>query len=302
MSAAPEGSSPKTAGDAEAKAWMPSPAAIEAAADVFENALSRIDINNLSIGVPHGKEVPPHEGEGYANALIDLSRLLEDVRFEAAVGVLYAVSVRDELRSVRAKMKEPPHNLAFSNQARAMLVPYIANAAPPEDLISQPGKQMPGVRVLGGWWAGQLFDSAMMRGVAVLDRLVTLLFYTEGLPVDPDWTPAFRRRTLLKLTGWVDEPEWADLLALLDHEMFLVAKSIRDGLVHRGRYASELHGDFLVGHVSPQGHYDEAGFGPDVHFAIVAAFYNEVMRPAAAAVSGLVTRTMTARGYELPNG
>lgn len=281
-------------------AWMPEPLALDAAAIVYEEVLSQIDIIGLNIGIPHGKGVALYEGEGYADALIDLSRLLEEYRFEVGVAALYAAGVKDQLAAVRDVMAQPPHHAGFSNKARAILAGVIAQGAPPSGLITNPGGEISGMRVLGGWWAAQLYDSALMRGMAVLDRLVTLLFYVEGLPVDPDWTPAFRERTVRKLQSWTDEPEWVTFTALLNHELFIMAKRYRDGLVHRVRDAAELHGDFLVGRFRPEGHEQTVGFGGDVHFAMVAAFYNEVLRQAVSDTAALISRTMVARGAEMP--
>lgn len=282
--------------------WVPDQVALDRAQDVYENVLPMIATQALSVGLMGAPGAPLHEGADYADALIDLTRLLEEVRFEAAVGSLYASGVRDELRTLHEKMKEPPHNLGFSNKARAILAGSIATGAPPSQLIFSPERSIAGARVLGGWWSAQLYDSAMMRGVAVLDRLVTLLFYTEGLTVNPDWTPAFRDRTLNKLNEWRQEPEWADLVGLLKNELFLLAKGYRDGLVHRVRYAAELHGDYVIGRFREDGHEQEEGFASNMHFAIVAGFYNEVLAPATALVTALITKTMKARGVELPEG
>lgn len=279
---------------------MPEPLALDAAAIVYDQVLSQIDIMGLNIGIPHGEGVAMHEGEGYADALIDLSRLLEEYRFEAVIAAIYAAGVKDQLAAVRDVMARPPHNAGFSNKARAILAGIIAQGAPPLDLITNPENEMSGMQVLGGWWAAQLYDSALMRGVAVLDRLVTLLFYVEGLPVDPDWTPAFRERTVRKLTSWTAEPEWSTFTALLHHELFVMAKGYRDGLVHRVRDAAELHGDFLVGRFRTGGHEQTTGFGGDVHFAMVAGFYNEVLRRAVSDTAALISRTMEARGARLP--
>lgn len=284
------------------RAWMPDPLALDAAAIVYDQVLSQIDIMGLNIGIPHGDGVAMHEGEGYADALIDLSRLLEEYRFEAAIAAMYAAGVKQQLAAVRNVMAHPPHNAGFSNKARAILAGIISQGAPPFHLMTKPESEMSGMRVLGGWWAAQLYDSALMRGVAVLDRLVTLMFYVEGLPVDPDWTPAFRERTIRKLTSWTAEPEWSAFTALLHHELFITAKGYRDGLVHRVRDAAELHGDFLVGRFRSGGHEQTAGFGGDVHFALVANFYNEVLRQAVSNTSALISGTMEARGARRPPG
>lgn len=291
---------PPSAGPASA--WLPDDAALATATTVYEEVLSLIEIQGLAVGIPHGAGVAMHEGEGYANALIDLSRLLEEVRFEASVAALYAAGVRDALREVRERNDTPSLQAGFANKARAILAGFIATGVPPANLIHDPTLGMGGMRVLGGWWAAQLYDSSMMRGVAALDRLVALLFYVEGLEVNPDWTPAFRRRTMEKLRTWTNDPEWSELLALLDHELFVMAKGYRDGLVHRSRYAAELHGDFVIGRFDAEGHLVEKGFGGDIHFAIVASFYNEVLRVAVGLVTTLVSRAMESRGAQVPKG
>ena len=279
---------------------MPDSLALDSATRVYEQLLTQIDVTGLSIGIPRGPGVAMHEGEGYADALIDLSRLLEEYRFEAAVGALYAAGVKDEVTALRESAEKPPHNAGFSNKARAMLAGIIAQGAPPAKLLTDPKGQMAGMRILGGWWAAQLYDSALMRGVAVLDRLVTLLYYVEGQKVDVDWMPAFRGRTLRKLQTWQDESEWTNLMAILDSPLFVAAKGYRDGLVHRSRYAMELHGDFAVGRFDSDGHLVELGSGGDVHFGLVAAFHNEILRGAVEDTAALITRTMGARGVPLP--
>jgi len=276
--------------------WSPDRESRDAGRRVHFEILPHPDLKLFPMGITLGSF--DTEGETHADALTDMARLIEEFRFETAVAQMYSHGVKREVRELRARMEEHPHSLGFSNRARAMLVSYTSAGVDPSELIDNPQMPIAGTRVLGGWWAAQLYDSAMMRGTAILDRLVTLLFCIEGRPVDPNWMPVFRHRTLRQLVTWAGEPEWKVLLDTLDHELFELAKGYRDGLVHRHRYSAELHGDHLVGRWEEGAWWNELGIKSESHFALVAAFYNEVLLPAIQATGDLIARTMEERGVE----
>ena len=92
--------------------------------------------------------------------------------------------------------------------------------------MTHPNQSIAGHRVLGGWWAAQHFDSALIRGLACLDRLAILLHCAAGKPFDRDRQtkelrlPAFRTNYLQALADAYDPTRGDKLTALLDHEIF----------------------------------------------------------------------------------
>jgi hypothetical protein len=95
---------------------------------------------------------------------------------------------------------------------QALLAPYLRPNPAPGELIGRPGQPFAGHRVLGGWWAAQLFDSSLIRGLSCLDRLAIMLHCAAGKDLTRDRRtqelrlPAFRANYLEPLAVAYDPP------------------------------------------------------------------------------------------------
>jgi hypothetical protein len=227
----------------------------------------------------------------YDEALVDLIRLLEEVRFGASVGAMYAHAARDELRPRRQSHQEWPNSIGLSPKVRALLGPDIQNTHAPDQLIFDPSVAMAGDRFLGAWWAGQLIDSAVVRGISALDR-VAILLSCVARRIDSRRMPAFRSNELRRLSEVFDsDEEWAVLSALTENEVFQFVKQARDGHVHRRRLPAELHGDFVTSGRDAAGYpLSTVGLDPGLHLAVVTALFQDVIVPAIDAAGALIAR------------
>lgn len=66
----------------------------------------------------------------YHEALVDFARLLEEYRFEVAVGAAYAIGLREELRGLKDRQSELPYPLGPVSKAAALLAPCAAMPCP----------------------------------------------------------------------------------------------------------------------------------------------------------------------------
>jgi len=173
----------------------------------------------------------------------------------------------------------------MTSMIRALLAPYSGFLPMPSKLISEPTAPTPGLRILGGWWAGQLIDSAILRGLSALDRVATILFLAADQPISETRMPAFRSDELRKLRNSYAGEEWNRLRELTHHELFLFVKDYRDGFIHRQRKPMQLHGDHTT--FGADGTIYQ-GIEASMHFALLPALHQHVMRPACELAGRLV--------------
>lgn len=283
------------------EAWAPDLETRTVAREYFCNVLPPPDLGLLTQGIATGPDSDADPlAHIYDEALVDLVRLLDEFRFGASVGALYARGVRDEVRRLRDGHSQWPNNVGMSPKVLALLSPYTQNTNSPDKLIFEPNAKVSGERVLGGWWAAQLLDSAIIRGISVLDR-VAILLHCIVRQVEPKRMPAFRSHHLEKLSGeYASDPEWATLLGLAQGELFQFVKDMRDGHVHRRRLPAELHGDFVTSGTDADGRYESTrGLDPDVQWALATAFFNDVICKALDAAGALIARRTVPLGERL---
>jgi len=198
----------------------------------LEAIVSWISANSVTLPSPH------RHFERFAETVVELQRLVEEFRFEVGVGAMYAYGVRAELADLHKRQITGIHAVGMPRAAIALLAPYAGNTPSPIALLANPTSAMLGNRVLGGWWAAQQLDSALIRGIASLDRLAILLYCGADRDIG-EKAPAFRLWSLRQLTSWEDRVEWRELLELVDSEFFKwVNDFVRNGFVHRwsGRF------------------------------------------------------------------
>lgn len=275
----------------EQAGWLPSDDARSMARHLFENDFAFPNLDALVDGVLSFSSTDPASSGVYDATLVDLVRLLEEFRYGITVASLYAIDAQGTMAAMRGNHKEWPHNVGLSVHVMAMLSGRGNNHLPPDQLLIDPTTRMPGSRLLGGWWAGQLIDSAIVRGISVMDRIATLLFCHAGL-VDPSRMPAFRHWHLRKLSAVLGgEPEWGELLDLSTNEVFEFVKNLRDGYIHRSRLPSELHGDFVTSSRDDQGNqFSARGLEPAQHLATASALFRVVICPALDLAGQIIAR------------
>jgi hypothetical protein len=229
----------------------------------------------------------------YIDALTDLHLLVEEYRCEALLALVV-------LRDYRIKRDRGDADaLKGSGDARLDTMPWPAEAMlvarrygreppSPAELFARPHQQIAGNRILSRWFAAQLLDSALYRGIAACDRLAIMLRCRAGLSVERTKAgeprqPSFGPSALRELDHVYGKiPHWKMLHELASHVFFDFIKQERNGFTHERRRPSELHGERAVV-------YGSEGPGPQEvvpaldagnHYALAPAFYNEILRPA----------------------
>lgn len=267
--------------------WFQSAEIDELSLQILRVDLALPDLEKLADYVAQkvsGEEID-HRVELFGDALSDLSRLLEEYAFEAAVAATYLQTTQAKRHSVRAERTSGLKAVPLSSTIRALLSPYLAPLPMPSALLSDPNADVPGFRVLGGWWAAQLIDSAFLRGLAALDRIASMLYLASEHEVDEDRMPAFRAPELRRLNDHYGGESWTSMRALLQDPIFEFVKSYRDGFVHRHRLPMELHGDHTA--LGPGGEVYR-GIEPKDHFSLVLAFHERVLKQACELAGTLV--------------
>lgn len=297
---------PPLGGAGAGRAWLPSESVLERADDIYQDDLPTLDLEPLAswLTTALGRSTGDSEQrEVYADALFDLQRLGEEFRFGTSVGAIYLLGLQEEIKATKESASEVAGGVAVPTAALALLSPYMRPNPSPERLITHPEQTIGGQRVLGGWWAAQLLDSAVIRGLACLDRLVILLHCAAGAPLRRERQtrelrlPAFRKTYLEALAHAFDGREWEELRRLLDHPIFKLVKRYRDGFVHQRRLSMELHGEY------PDATDLAAGrtrvLSPDNHLALVLAFYDLVLAPSCVLAGVLVQSLETSNPPDL---
>jgi len=227
----------------------------------------------------------------YIDAFVDLHRLVDEIRFETGLAFLFIDDAALKPRDQEDDESQPL--LPFlHDEVVAVVLRYAREAPSPVTLFRDPQTRLSGGRVLGTWFAGQLLDSALVRGIAACDRLATLLWARASLPI-PERLPAFRPRYLDRLDPIYDRHRaWRVLRALERDETWSFAKDLRDRFTHARRDRSELHGEQLGAY------FDEPvsrGLDGYEHFAVAAAFYDSVLRRAVRLTERLLREPPVAR-------
>jgi hypothetical protein len=153
-------------------------------------------------------------------------------------------------------------------QILAVLMAYAAEPPSPTALLRSLHQRMSGHRYLSRWLAAQLLDSAILRALSCMDRIVTMLHLRAGLAVEKrrDGThhlPSFTKQGLRVLRASYDKnPAWNDFTVIFDHPVYELIKRFRDGMVHHRRWPSELHGESRVSYWDAGGLAVDGG-GPE---------------------------------------
>jgi hypothetical protein len=288
--------------------WSLSRKALGVADDVYYNELKTISVEGYSDGVFTEQDEQPvvadrTHREVYADSLFDLQRLLEEVRFEIALATMLTSDYR-----ARHPLDEPAppsaghQNVTIPAEVLAVLASYAGPVPSPSVLATDLHRAIPGSRHLSRWLAAQLLDSAMLRSLSVLDRVVTMLYIRAGLTIrrGRDGSlrlPNFSIDQLKKIrSAYEEHPAWPGLREVARDEMYAFIKRYRDGNVHHRRWPSELHGETSITYWDttakddePRAERRQEGLTAQLHIAAALAAWNHVLRPAVEAGARLAS-------------
>jgi hypothetical protein len=222
----------------------------------------------------------------YFDAFIDLHKLIEEYRFHVVFAHVIAVDIGTKIERGEAEEREPQHpffeEFGLPDESRVLLLPFFREPPSAVSFFDDPHVLMTGGRRLSAWFAGQLTDSALIRGVAACDRVATMLWARAGQPLPKrrdgtEFLPEFSDRRLARLDGaYGNRPEWEQVEALATHTLFTVVRGIRDGFTHTRRIASELHGELAISRLVGA---PTRGMDAGTHLALSVAFYNLIVFP-----------------------
>jgi hypothetical protein len=232
----------------------------------------------------------------FFDALIDLHRLVEEYRFHVAFAHLLMFDVSERVQDgTAATIEENPifDQLGIPDEARALLLPFWRRPSSVTELFSKPHEIITGHRRLSSWLAGQLLDSALVRGVAACDRVATLLWTRAGVPIPQrygePYLPSFLPRQLARLDSfYADRPEWPELKELGEHVIYTSVRTIRNGFTHSRRIPSELHGEKVIATADGE---PVQGLDVGMHLAFGLGFYKLVLEPVVERARQLLTET-----------
>lgn len=226
----------------------------------------------------------------YLDALMDLHLLIDEYRFEAVLGLAllrdYVIKRdRGDAPTLGLSGDEAFDRMPWPAETIVVTKRYAREPPNPEQFFSTPHQQIAGGRILSRWFAAQLIDSALYRGIAACDRLAILLRCQAGLPVEttkrgerrqPSFTPGAMGEIGKELGNATD---WTVLYELTSNALFDFIKQQRNGFTHERRTPSELHGEraILYGAVDDVAQEIVPAMDAQTHYALAPAFYNEVL-------------------------
>ena len=287
----------------EIRGWLPTDEASDLATEIFLNDLPSLPIEPLSSRLTSDlrSEENSEQRDFYADAIHDFARLIDEVRFETSVAAAFISSLK-EILFKEVDEEDLSRTVGVPREVLALLAPYVAQNWLPTDLFSRPEMEISGSRILGGWFAGQLLDSALIRSISALDRIAILLWCAAPLPIERDRfgelrLPAFRKGYLNRMAPhYSSRAEWTPLANLVDHDFMGLVKPYRDGFVHRRRTPMQLHGEHVtVVDLHTDNPRKIPGFDPNHHLGMVLGFYDTVLKPATELAGALVTAPNSGR-------
>ena len=261
--------------------------------DLLSGHLAMANLEGFTSPLMPGKSYlqDPLLREAYAEVLVDFHDLLEEIQFHVMFGAMILTETEEALRDGRASKNEPPSGLTTITdfgmpvEASALLAPFERQVPPPCELFDTPYQHISGGRILSTWFAGQLFDSAIVRSIAALDRLAILLWLYAGRPVPTvrgkPHAPSFSGHWLKQMSSHYSccTSSWPQLIGYADNPLLMFVKGFRDGFVHRKRMPSALHGETKTSYSASN--RVSTGLNPRDHEALAVAFYAAVVREVA---------------------
>ena len=207
--------------------------------EAFSNVALRYSQNQLSM---HASEF-----QIFQDSLSEIVNLIDEARFLSAIAWAYLQDMSEEFKAF-AELQPP---ISVTGLVGALLAPHINHDNPPSILFDNPSSQISRNRLIGTWFAGNLLDSAIIRHLAVIDRVLAIFYVSVGIPIPPfsetdePMYPTMNVKTLVKLKPYISQEDNALLAEIFASQEFANLKDFRNRFLHRHRIETQLHGDFF---------------------------------------------------------
>jgi hypothetical protein len=218
--------------------------------------------------------------EIFQDSFSEIVNLMEESRLLASLAAAYLQDLDESFQ----RFRESQVQISMSGKVGALLAGYIDFNHPPSMLFSSPQRHISKNRLMGTWFAGTLIDSAIIRQIAIVDRILAILVSVLNLPIERFKDsgeliyPSANPKTLQKLSSHLSSEDSSKFLDILVNENFKTLKDFRDRFVHRHRVETQLHGDFFykIRDDSPELF---RGLDSDHHLALTLYAHREVILP-----------------------
>lgn len=207
--------------------------------EAFSNVALRYSQNQLSM--------QSTEFQIFQDSLSEIVNLIDEARFLSAISWAYLQDMSEEFKVFSES--QPP--ISISGLVGALLAPHINHDNPPSILFDNPSSQISRNRLIGTWFAGNLLDSAIIRHLAVIDRVLAILYVSVGIRIstfpetgEPMY-PTMGANALAKLEQKISRYDSVALAEIFTSQEFANLKDFRNRFLHRHRIETQLHGDFF---------------------------------------------------------
>jgi hypothetical protein len=270
--------------------WLPSHDALKGAQHILAEDMPAIDLVGLTrwltLQLQRGSNDNHENCKVYADALYDMSRLIDELRFEASLAAVYIIDLGEKISLKERADGEPSAPFSMPGMALSLLSPKLGDKPLLTQLFSEPSTPLAGHRVLAGWFTAQLIDSALMRSIAALDCITVLLWSAAGRSFKRDREdnlifPTFSKVAMNSLKReYRSKVAWPGLYELTDHSCLQRIRPYNRGFVHRRRMPMQLHGGPEL-NVTFGGEDVMPTVSVQDQVAMIMDFYREVLRVAA---------------------
>jgi hypothetical protein len=119
---------------------------------------------------------------------------------------------------------------------------------PPSTLAADRHRHVGGGQTVGSWFAGLMFDTALLKCHGLLDRLTVALWCRAELPISQTKAgelryPTFNKETMKGLCpAYGHDPDWSKFLGLIDPPTAQELNRYRHTATHKRRAGSAFNG------------------------------------------------------------
>lgn len=272
--------------DGQPRCWLPSHHALEGAQRILVEDLPAIDLVGLTrwltLQLQRGSNDNHENCRVYADALYNMSRLIDELRFEASLAAVYIIDLGENASANKRSHGKPSAAFSMPGVALSLLSPRLEDRPLLTQLFSEPATPLAGHRMLAGWFAAQLIDSALMRSIAALDCIAVLLWSAAGRSFKKDsgnnlLLPTFCQFDMKIIDDeYGSNPAWPSLYQLTEHSSLQLVRPYNRGFAHRRRMPMQLHGG-----AEPNAIFGGEDAAPTLsvqdQLAMVVDFYRDVL-------------------------
>jgi hypothetical protein len=290
--------------------WNPSLHALQQAQQTYLDSMPNVNLTGLTgwltTQLQHGMNDRDEHCRVYGDALYEISRLIEELRFEASLASVYITEFGSKLCAKRRASRDLRGSFEMPGDAITLLNPSLNNGVVLTQHFDDPITPIAGHRVLAGWYTAQLLDSALARAIAALDCVAVLLWSAARIPPITDRQgrlilPTFCEEDL-EVVGshYCSSPMWLSLFTLTEHSSIQMVRPYRNGFIHQRRAPMELHGGQEVS-IRFGGDRAVPPIGAQRQLAIVKDFYSEILHAAITRANEVLSKTSARSEHAGPN-